>query len=309
MQRYSGNSRPETAFMPISNWDDARIFLAVARGGGLMAAARTLNMDQTTVARRLSALEAAFGARLVERSTRGVSLTVQGSALVMHVERMEAEALAATEELGQFGSGIGGVVRLATPEAFGAHIVAPAAARLHALYPSLQLELAPAARTVNLSRREADIAIGLSRPEQGRLVSRKLADYRLGLYASHDYLAREGEPQRLDDLKTRPLVWYIDEMIDVPELRYLDQVAQGAQTAFRSSSIAAQQEAVASGLGLGVLHAFPADRDARLKRVLPQSVALTRSYWLSVHADAQRIGRVRAVIDFLGHLVGEQLGR
>ncbi len=200
-------------------------------------------------------------------------------------------------------------MRLATPEAFGAHIVAPAAARLHALNPDLQLELVPAARSVNLSRREADIAIGLSRPEQGRLVSRKLADYRLGLYASHDYLAHAGEPQGLEDLRRRPLVWYIDELIDMPELRYLDQVAQDGRTAFRSSSIAAQHMAVASGLGLGVLHVFPADRDERLRRVLPDAVALTRSYWLTVHSDSQRIGRIRAVIDFLQTLVAEQRGR
>jgi DNA-binding transcriptional LysR family regulator len=292
--------------MPIQNWDDARIFLAVARSGGLMAAAKRLRIDQTTVARRLSALEAAFGARLVDRSPRGVSLTAQGAELVEHVERMEAEALAAGEQLGRVGSGVSGVVRLATPEAFGAHVVAPAAARLHDRHPGIQLELVPAARSVNLARREADIAIGLSRPEHGRLVSRKLADYRLGLYASHDYLSKAGEPLRLDDLKDRPLVWYIDELIDMPELRYVDQMAEGARTAFRSSSIAAQHAAVASGLGLGILHAFPADRDGRLKRVLPEALALTRSYWLTVHADVQRVARVRAVIDFIRELVAEQ---
>jgi DNA-binding transcriptional LysR family regulator len=292
--------------MPIQNWDDARIFLAVARSGGLMAAAKRLRIDQTTVARRLSALEAAFGARLVDRSPRGVSLTAQGAELVEHVERMEAEALAAGEQLGRVGSGVSGVVRLATPEAFGAHVVAPAAARLHDRHPGIQLELVPAARSVNLARREADIAIGLSRPEHGRLVSRKLANYRLGLYASHDYLSKAGEPLRLDDLKDRPLVWYIDELIDMPELRYVDQMAEGARTAFRSSSIAAQHAAVASGLGLGILHAFPADRDGRLKRVLPEALALTRSYWLTVHADVQRVARVRAVIDFIRELVAEQ---
>lgn len=258
------------------------------------------------MARRLSALEADFGARLVERSTRGVVLTAQGAALALHVERMEAEALAATEELSQVGLGLSGVVRLATPEAFGAHVVAPAAARLHHLHPNLQIELVPAARTVNLSRREADIAIGLSRPEHGRLVSRKLADYRLGLYASHQYLAEAGEPRTLEELRRRPLVWYIDELIDVPELRYLDQVAQDARTAFRSTSIAAQHTAVATGLGLGVLHALAADRDERLKRVLPETVNLVRSYWLTVHADGQRIARIRAVIDFLQNVVAEQ---
>jgi DNA-binding transcriptional LysR family regulator len=138
--------------MSISNWDDVRVFLAVARAGGLMAAGRRLGMDQTTVARRMSALETAFGARLIERSSRGVSMTGQGAGLFAYAERMEAEALAASEQLGLVGQGIVGVVRLATPETFGAGIVAPAAARLHALHPGLQLELAPAARAVNRDR-------------------------------------------------------------------------------------------------------------------------------------------------------------
>lgn len=295
--------------MPISNWDDVRVFLAVARAGGLLAAGRQLGIDQTTVARRVAALESSFGARLIERSTRGVSLTGQGSNLFAHAERMESEALAAVEQLGMVGQGVAGVVRLATPEAFGAGLVAPAAARLHALHPGLQLELAPAARAVNLSRREADIAIGLSRPEHGRLVSHKLADYRLGLYASKGYLERYGAPSSIEDLRARPLVWYIDEMLDLPELRYLDQVAEGAHTVFRSSSIAAQHAAVASGLGLGVLHVFSAGKDERLARVLTEEVALKRSYWLSMHSDSQRVARVRAVIEFLRLLVEEHKGQ
>lgn len=289
--------------MPINNWDDLRLFLAVARSGGLLAASKRLGIDQTTVARRMSALEASFGSRLIDRSPRGVSLTGQGTALLLHAERMEAETLSAGEILGKVGQGISGVVRLATPESFGANLVAPAAAQLHARYPGLQLELASMARAVNLSRREADIAIGLSRPERGQLVSRKLADYRLGLYASRDYVAREGAPDRIEDLRSRPLIWYIDEMIDLPELRYLDQFAQDARTVFRSSSIVAQHAAIASGLGLGILHRFTADADSRLVRVLDDVIALKRTYWLTVHGDSQRIARVRATIDFLDDLV------
>ncbi|MDB5439526.1 MAG: LysR family transcriptional regulator [Caulobacteraceae bacterium] len=289
--------------MPISNWDDVRIFLAVARAGGLIAAGRRLNLDQTTVARRISALEAAFGARLIERSSRGVSLTGHGMGLIEHAERMEVEALTAGEQLDAAGQGVAGVVRLATPEVFGSSLVAPAAAQLRALHPNLQLELVPAARTVNLSRREADIVIGLSRPEHGRLVAMKLADYRLGLYASRAYLDQAGVPARLEDLKARPLVWYIDEMLDLPELRYLDQVADGAQTVFRSSSIAAQQAALVSGIGLGVLPVFLAGKTPELVRVMEDQLTLTRSYWLSMHVDSQRMLRVRAVVEFLQALV------
>jgi len=285
--------------MQILNWNDLRFFLAVARGGGLMAAARRLEVDQTTVARRLSALEAAIGARLIDRSPRGVTLTGQGLALVEYAERMEAETIAAAERLGVEGQPLSGVVRLATPEAFGAWLVAPAARAFHEQYPGLQLELVPESRSVNLSRREADIAISLSRPTQGRLVARRLADYSLGLYAARTYLDQHGPLLSLADLPGQPLVWYIDDLIDVPELRYLDQVADGAPTMFRSNSIAAQQAAVASGLGFGVLHKFAASQDPRLVRVLADAFDLKRSYWLCAHADQARIPRVRAVMDFL----------
>ena len=291
--------------MPISNWDDVRIFLGVARSGGLLAAGRRLGLDQTTVARRMSALEAAMGVPLLDRSPRGIALTGHGQTLLQHAERIEAEALSAGEELGSPGQSLSGIVRLVTPEAFAAFLVAPAAKRFHALHPGLQLELAPALRTVNLSRREADIAVSLSRPERGRLMSRKLTDYSLGLYASRAYLDEAGPLNGLEELKSRPLVWYIDEMIDMPELRYLDQVAAGAHTVFRSSSISALQTAVASGLGFGILHVFAASRDPRLVRVLPDQVQVTRSYWLSAHADQARLPRVRAVMDFLDGLIRE----
>jgi DNA-binding transcriptional LysR family regulator len=289
--------------MSMLNWDDLRIFLAVARSRGLMAAARRLQVDQTTVARRITALEGAVGAQLVDRTPRGVTLTGEGQALLDHAERIEAEALAATERLGAAGQSLSGVVRLATPEAFGAWLVAPAVKTLHDRHPGLQLELAPESRAVSLSQREADLAVTLSRPRQGRLYTRKLTDYGLGLYASRAYLEASEPLLRVDDLRQRPLVWYIDEMIDLPELRYLDQVAAGAQTVFRSSSIAAQEAAVASGLGFGVLHDFAASHDPRLVRMLPEEVAIRRSYWLSVHADQRRLPRLRAVMDFLDEVV------
>lgn len=291
------------------NWNDLRILLVVARAGGLMAAGRRLGLDQTTVARRISALEASLGVKLIDRSPRGVSLTSHGLTLLDYAERMEAELMNASERLGAVGQVLSGTVRLATPDAFGAHFVAPAAQQFHQRFPGLQLELTPAARSVNLSRREADIAISLSRPTQGRIVTRKLADYSLGLYAAKDYLARTPPLEDLAQLLERPLVWYIDEMLDVPELRYLDQVAAGATTVFRSNSIAAQQAAVASGLGYGVLHRFAAEGDLRLQRVLPEQLDLQRSYWISSHADLAHLPRVRAVLDFLEGLVLEQVWR
>jgi DNA-binding transcriptional LysR family regulator len=285
--------------MQTPNWNDLRVFLAVARSAGLIAAGRRLSLDQTTIGRRIAALEASLGVKLIDRSTRGVSLTGSGLTLLEHAERIEAEMVAASARLGASGPPLSGTVRLATPEAFGVHIVATAAAAFHKHLPGLQLELVPEARTVNLTRREADIVIGLSRPSRGRLVTRKLADYSLGLYAAKVYLEDASPLLDLADLLERPLVWYIDEMIDVPELRYLDQVAAGAATVFRSNSIAAQHAAVASGLGFGVLHRFAAEPDPRLERVLPQALSLQRSYWMSVHEDQAHLPRIRAVCAFL----------
>lgn len=291
-----------TANLHTPNWNDLRVLLHVARAGGLMAAGRRLGLDQTTVARRITALETDLGVKLIDRSPRGVSLTSHGLTLLEHAERVEAEMIAASARLGASGPPLSGTVRLSTPEAFGAHFVAPAAREFHERFPGLQLELVPESRAVNLTRREADIAVGLSRPTQGRLTSRKLADYTLGLYAAKTYL--DAHPlDSLDALRQRPLVWYIDELIDVPELRYLDQIVAGGATVFRSNSIAAQHAAVASGLGFGVLHRFAAEADPRLRRVAAETLSLQRAYWLSVHEDLAHLPRIRAVCAFLKDVV------
>jgi DNA-binding transcriptional LysR family regulator len=295
--------------MHTMNWDDLRIFLAVARDGGLVGAARRLGLDHTTVARRLTTLETALSARLVHRSPRGAKLTDAGLRLLEHAEKIEAEALAAGADLGAGDQDLSGAVRLATPEAFGAWLVAPNVKMLHTAHPNIQLELVPEARAVNLSKREADIAVGLTRPSHGRLYAQKLGAYRLGLYASQAYLDSAPPIIDLDSVKDHPLVWYIDELVDIPELRYLDQITTSARTVFRSSSIAAQQAAVASGLGLGVLHIFAAEQDPRLVRLLPQTVSIERDYWLILHEDQRHLPRVRAVATFLQDLVRQERAR
>ncbi|MDE1173167.1 MAG: LysR family transcriptional regulator [Parvibaculaceae bacterium] len=291
------------------NWDDLRIFLAVARDGRLVAAARRLGLDHTTVARRLTAFEEAVQARLVDRSPKGVTLTEAGRELMTYAERVEAEVLAAREALGDRDTRLSGTVRLATPEAFGSYLVAPNVGLLHARHPGIQLELMPESRTVSLSKREADIAVSLNRPPRGRLVAQKLTDYRLGLYASADYLASHAPLKDIATLTAHPLIWYIEELIDMPEMKYLSQIIADAHIVFRSTSIVAQQSAVASGLGLGVLHLFAAGQDGRLVRLLPESVEVTRSYWLTMHADQQHLPRVRAVADFLHEIIRRERER
>lgn len=290
--------------MSILDWNDLRLFLTATRAGSLVAAGRRLGLDHTTVSRRLSSLERALDAVLLERSPRGVTPTAAGLALIAHAETIEAEVFAAASDIAERESDIAGTVRLATPEAFGTFLVAPNVAQLTARHPRLELELAPESRAISLSKREADLAIALRPPADQRLIVRRLIDYRIGVYASHAYLDQAG-PISPETLPRHPFVWYIDELIDVPELRFLDELASGSPVGFRSSSIAAQQAAVAAGAGLGALHVFAACRDRALIRLMPDRLEVKRSYWLVLHADQQRLPRIRAVIDFIDHLIEE----
>ena len=215
---------------------------------------------------------------------------------------MESELIAASDSVARRDTEVRGTVRLATPEIFGTYLVAPHIAELHARHPRLTLELAPESRSISLSKREADIAITLRPPPRGRLVARKLTDYRLGLFASRTYLDTHGPINSVVELGAHALVSYIDELLDDPELNALEQVRPGARTAFRSSSSAAQQASVAAGFGIGALHLLAAERDDRLVRVLGEEIEIRRSYWLVLHADLQRTPRIRAVVDFLGAL-------
>ena len=285
------------------NSDELRLFLAVLREGNMLAAARRVGVDHSTVARRITSLESALAARLFDRSPRGVTPTPAAFALVAHAERIESELLAAAASVAGRDREVEGTVRLATPEAFASHMVAPHAAALRTRHPRLMLELASESRAASLSKREADIAVMLKPPPKGRLVTRKLADYRLGLYGAKDYLEREGVPMSRADLNRHIFVSYIEELAGFPEMIALDQMLPAAAIAFRASSSAAQHAAVASGMGLGVLHVFAAAQGDRLVQLMPGQMEVWRSYWLVMHADLQRLPRVRATVDFLDEVM------
>lgn len=297
------------AVLPMLNSADLQLFLAILREGNMVAAGRRAGIDHSTVARRLTALEQALDARLFERSPRGVTPTPAAFALQPHAERIESELLAASASVAARDSAVEGVVRLATTEMFGTYLVAPHVERLHLRHPGLTLELATESRSTSLSKREADIAVMLTMPPRGRLIARKLTDYRLGLYASRDYVALHGAPTDRGDLHRHRFISYIEELAGFPEMIALDQILPGAAIAFRSSSGAAQQAAVAAGMGIGMLHVFAAGQDDRLVQLLPQDVEVWRSYWIVMHADIQRLPRVRATVDFLDEMMGMMRGR
>lgn len=283
------------------NWDDARIFLAIARNGQILGAAKALGLNHATVARRLTALEDALATTLFHRRTNGTEMTAQGERFLELAEIMESASLAATEAAGA-DSAIEGTVRIGAPDGFGVAFLAPRLGALVERHPGLRVELVPVPRAFSLSRREADIAVTLERPREGRLVARKLTDYTLGLYAAAPYLGAHGTPQSLADLSGHRLVGYVDDLLYTASLDYTAEFLKGWRSTLAVSSAMGQTEAVRAGAGIGILHTFMAKGDPGLVPVLPGHT-LTRSYWTVMHEDLRSLRRIRLVADFLAEIV------
>jgi DNA-binding transcriptional LysR family regulator len=280
------------------NWNDIRVFLAVARVGQVGRAARMLKLDPTTLSRRIKRLEGSLEQTLFERTRDGQTLTEAGEALLAKAEPMEASARQIEDERNP-DLGLSGTLRLSVSEGFGSQFLAPYLGDFAQLHPNLTIELVANSGFLSPSRREADIAVMLSRPKAGPVISRKLSDYSLRLYASAEYLERNGTPTKPADLAHgHPLVSYVPDLLYAPELNYLDDFHSGLGAQIRSSSINAQHRLIAEGAGVGVLPCFIAEADERLQPVCGTSL-ITRSFWIVTHRDTQGLARVRAGKEWL----------
>lgn len=282
------------------NWDDLRFFLEVARAGTASAASRRLSVDYTTVARRIRSLEESLGALLFDKSrSNGFTLTVDGQHLVRHADTMEAAMEAAMAEVSGTGSALSGHVRIGCTEAFGTYFVAPHMAEFQDRYPNISIDILPVPHFVNLSRREADIAITLERPARGPYICSKLCDYRLKLYATPEYLAQHPPITCIEDLTQHRFINYVNELAFSAQLLYLDELVPGAQSTLRSTSALAQYHAVLQGRALAILPCFIADADPRLVAVLNTKLSIIRQFWLSYSEDLRRLKRVTEVAQHL----------
>lgn len=287
------------------DWDDLRYFLELSRQGKLVRAATRLHVDHTTVSRRITALEKQLDVRLFDRSPSGYQLTDAGLRLLPLAEQIETSSLRLYQEISGKDARLGGTVRVATPEALGSQVIARRVAAFRREQPGIEVELVAETRRLSLSKREADIAISLSRPESGRLVAWKLCDYRLQLYGSQEYLDARDPIESPDDLSAHDFVTYIDDLIEMPELRFFDSTIRNANVVFRSTNVSAQFNAVLDGIGLGLVHCFMAQREPGLQVVLPGRISVERSYWLLVHEDLRHVARVDAVCRFLTQILGQ----
>ena len=290
--------------MPI-DWTDFRHFLEVARTGTLTAARARLGVDHTTVARRLSRLEAALGATLFDRRRDGYVLTDTGQALQAHAEAMESAALGAEESAGGVGGAIAGTVRLGIPEVFGTRVLTPRLPSLLNDHPELSVELLLQHRFVSLASREADLVVTLEPPTSGRYVVSRLTAFRYLLYASPAYLAQHPPIRSRADLAGHAFIDYVQDQLMSDELRYLDRLVTQPRRVFSCTGMLAQVQAAEAGLGLAMLAPYAVGPDSPLVQLLPGEIAADSTLWLAAPADLFRLRRVRLVWDFLRTLAAE----
>lgn len=280
------------------NWDDMRIFLAIAREESLSAAGRVLKIDPATVGRRIARLEASLDAILFTKSQQGYVLTAAGERLMDHgLQAEEAMRMAAGAVTGSTKS-LSGQIRIGAPDGSANYLLPQVCARISDANPELDIQIVALPRIINLSRREADMAVTVSAPTAGRLLVQKISDYRLHLVASQDYLDRNVPIRSIEDLKGHRMIGYIPDMIFDRELDYLNDIGID-RVALASNSVSVQLRQVSLGTGVCVAHDFTLPFHPQLRKIVTDQVSLTRSFYLVRHQGDQRNQRLNRFAEAL----------
>ncbi|MEM6889442.1 MAG: LysR family transcriptional regulator [Pseudomonadota bacterium] len=290
------------------NWDDLRIFLAVAREASLSGAGKRLRLDPATVGRRVARLETGLKAALFAKSPQGYALTQEGTNLMARAEAAERAVRGAIADLPTSSDALSGQIRIGAPDGAANYLLPQICAGICDQNPDLDIQIVALPRVFNLSRREADMAIAVSAPTAGRLVVQKLTDYRLHLAASNAYLSQHGSISALADLKRHRLIGYIADMIFDRELDYLSELGLG-RVALASNSVSVQLNWIRAGAGLGIAHDFALPATLGVTRVLPELVRLKRTFYLIRHSDDRRNPRLTRFAEALAAGVRMEVAR
>lgn len=278
-------------------WDDLKYFLAFARTGSMLAAAKVLGVNQSTVQRRLAELEERLGRRLVMRHLSGYHLTELGGELRNSAERVETAVTAFERDLAAYDKGLSGTIRVTIGSVLAERLRrTPLIDVFHARFPDLRLELVTSDRFLDLSKGEADIAIRAGEPHDENLVGRKIADAPWAVYASRSYVERHGAPARVEDIGRHFVVACGGSISDYPAAKWLHSVAPHATVAARCDNWSGLVLAVKSGAGIAPLLAYQGDHE--LVRVI-DTIDLVTPFYLLMHQAMQRTPRVRAFADFV----------
>ncbi len=276
--------------------DDLLILLTVARLGRFNAVAESLGTTHTTISRRILALDKQLGGRTLERSPQGWELTELGGQAVAAAEAIEGTLGALTSHLSRGGDALSGVVRISTPEGFGAEFVAPALVRLQQHHPLLNVELLSDTRKASRNRSGVDLEVVVGNLEPGNAQPIFLGNYFLRLYASRGYAEKHGLPERLDDVRQHGFVSYVESALKVAELGHRSTQLPVPRSSFQCTSIFAQLEAVRRGAGIGLLPNFMVAGIQGILPVLPDDFQRQLPIWAVARAESLRSAVVRAVL-------------
>jgi DNA-binding transcriptional LysR family regulator len=284
----------------LPSWDHYRSFLSVLREGSLSAAARALELTQPTLARHMAQLEAALGgARLFTRSPQGLAPTEAALRLMPHAEVMASAAAALVRAAAGEEAALSGVIRVTASEMIGAEVLPAILRELRRQHPHLVFEIVLSNSNSDLLRREADIAVRMTRPTQKALVARRAGDVMLGLHAHPDYLAVHGTPERLDDLAGHAIVGFDRDAASARLVEAAGLPLRREMFAFRTDSQLGQLASIRAGCGIGVCQAGLAMRSPRLTRLFAQEVAIPLETWITMHEDLRGDRRMRLAFDHL----------
>lgn len=285
------------------DWNDLRYFLAVARLHSLTEAARELRVSQSTIARRITALEQSLDATLFTKRPDGYSLTASGQALLDPAEQAEAQLLLLERSAARPSDDIAGVVRLAMPELLGQEFIVPTLEPFCRKHGSIQLEVLADVRAQSLVRRDADVLVRLVRPLQGDHIVRRVCSIKLALYGSSSYIENHGVPSNISDLANHQLIGWNRDVGYLPFYNWLtDAAGVASHFCLRTHTMSAQLAAVQSNIGLAVLPGF-IGRKYGLIRVLTAHEPFTSDVWLLQAATSHTFARVRAVSDHIADVL------
>jgi DNA-binding transcriptional LysR family regulator len=285
------------------DWDDLRFFLAIAREGTLSAAARRLHVTQSTVGRRLAALQNGMGVRLLRRTADGYVLTLAGESIRAHVERVEAEALSVEQAVAGHDVRLEGLVRVSSSQLITSHLLAPSFAALHARTRGILIEACPELAGEALASGDVDIAVQLRRFESPTVVMRSIGCIAFGLYGCVAYLARCGEPDVAHGCPGHQLITLLDDRDLSAQAAWLAEHAGRAQVVLKADSYETQHWATYCGGGLAILPRFRADAEPALRRIATPAPVPAADIWLGVHGERRTLPRVRTVLDCISEAV------
>lgn len=279
-------------------WDDARYFLAIHRKGSLSAAARQLGVNQSTVGRRLAALEEELGAKVFLRTRNGFRIAPAGERLLPRAQRIEEEVTAIAREVSGQVTTLSGTVRVTAGDLFGPRVVAPLLIAFQARYPDIDVDLDTSSRIRSLTNREADIAVRAGGVVERGVAARKLMDFASAPYASKAYVAAHGRP-RGDDWTGHRFIGFPEAGAHYVEARWLEGRAAKGRVVFRTHGTLGQLVAALAGVGIAVLPCYAGDAEPELVRLVPPAQLVLSPLFVVVHEDLRHAARIRACADFL----------